>query len=117
MAACAAILSRCPQLRASREEVLAAVRHPELAKRFQDLAAEPIGSTPQEQEAMLRKADAAVPAGHPGDEARLSCIRQPLGSKRSKGTHRSAREPLLSVLRRSLHPETLYSLRSPGFIG
>jgi tripartite-type tricarboxylate transporter receptor subunit TctC len=36
------------------KEVVAAVRHPDVAKRFQDLAAEPIGSSPQEQEAMLR---------------------------------------------------------------
>ena len=37
------------------KEVVAAVRHPDVAKRFQDLAAEPIGSSPKEQEAMLRK--------------------------------------------------------------
>src|SRR5205823_8373887 len=37
------------------QEVVAAVRHPDLAKRFSDLAAEPIGSSPREQEAMLRK--------------------------------------------------------------
>jgi tripartite-type tricarboxylate transporter receptor subunit TctC len=37
------------------KEVLAAVRHPDLAKRLSDLAAEPIGSSPKEQEAMLRK--------------------------------------------------------------
>ena len=36
------------------KEVVAAVRHPDVAKRFQDLAAEPIGSSPKEQEAMLR---------------------------------------------------------------
>ena len=37
------------------KEVVAAVRHPDAAKRYQDLAAEPIGSSPKEQEAMLRK--------------------------------------------------------------
>jgi len=37
------------------KEVVAAVRHPDVAKRFQDLAADPIGSSPKEQEAMLRK--------------------------------------------------------------
>jgi tripartite-type tricarboxylate transporter receptor subunit TctC len=37
------------------KEVVAAVKHPEVAKRLSDLAAEPIGSSPQEQEAMLRK--------------------------------------------------------------
>jgi tripartite-type tricarboxylate transporter receptor subunit TctC len=37
------------------KEVVAAVRHPEVAKRLSDLAADPIGSTPQEQEAMLRR--------------------------------------------------------------
>jgi tripartite-type tricarboxylate transporter receptor subunit TctC len=37
------------------KEVVAAVRHPDVAKRFQDLAAEPIGSSPKEQEEMLRK--------------------------------------------------------------
>jgi tripartite-type tricarboxylate transporter receptor subunit TctC len=37
------------------KEVVAAVRHPDFAKRFSDLAAEPIGSSPKEQEAMLRK--------------------------------------------------------------
>ena len=40
---------------ARHQEVVAAVRHPDLAKRFSDLAAEPIGSSPREQEAMLRK--------------------------------------------------------------
>ena len=38
-----------------QKEVVAAVRHPELAKRLSDLAAEPIGSSPKEQEEMLRK--------------------------------------------------------------
>jgi tripartite-type tricarboxylate transporter receptor subunit TctC len=37
------------------KEVVAAVRHPDVAKRFQDLAAEPIGSSPRDQETMLRK--------------------------------------------------------------
>jgi tripartite-type tricarboxylate transporter receptor subunit TctC len=37
------------------KEVVAAVKHPDIAKRFQDLAAEPIGSLPKEQEAMLRR--------------------------------------------------------------
>ena len=37
------------------KEVAAAVRHPDIAKRFSDLAAEPIGSSPKEQEAMLRQ--------------------------------------------------------------
>ena len=37
------------------KEVVAAVRHPDVSKRFQDLAAEPIGSSPKEQEAILRK--------------------------------------------------------------
>jgi tripartite-type tricarboxylate transporter receptor subunit TctC len=31
------------------------VRHPEVAKRLGDLAAEPIGSSPKEQDAMLKK--------------------------------------------------------------
>ena len=35
-------------------EVAAAVRHPELVKRFNDLAAEPVGSTPAELDALLR---------------------------------------------------------------
>ena len=37
------------------KEVVAAVRHPEVAKRLSDLAADPIGSSPQEQEAILRR--------------------------------------------------------------
>jgi tripartite-type tricarboxylate transporter receptor subunit TctC len=37
------------------KEVVAAVRHPDLAKRLNDLAAEPIGSSPKEQDAMLQK--------------------------------------------------------------
>ena len=37
------------------KEVVAAVRHPDVAKRFNDLAAEPIGSSPKEQEAVLKK--------------------------------------------------------------
>lgn len=37
------------------KEVVAAVRHPEVAKRLSDLAAEPIGSSPKDQEAMLKR--------------------------------------------------------------
>ena len=37
------------------KEVVAAVRHPDIVKRLVDLAAEPIGSSPKEQEAILRK--------------------------------------------------------------
>ena len=37
------------------KEVIAAVRHPDVVKRFSDLAAEPVGSSPKEQEDMLRK--------------------------------------------------------------
>ena len=37
------------------KEVVAAVKHPDVAKRLGDLAAEPIGSSPKEQDAMLRK--------------------------------------------------------------
>jgi tripartite-type tricarboxylate transporter receptor subunit TctC len=44
-----------PVIARLHKEVVAAVRHPEVTKRFQDLAAEPIGSSPKEQEAMLRK--------------------------------------------------------------
>ena len=36
-------------------EVIAAVRHPDLVKRFADLGAESVGSTPAEQEAILRR--------------------------------------------------------------
>lgn len=36
-------------------EVVAAVRHPEVAKRLVEMGAEPVGSTPAEQEAILRK--------------------------------------------------------------
>src|SRR6266705_1139642 len=38
-----------------QRETVAAVRHPDSAKRLTDLAAEPVGSTPAEQEAMLRR--------------------------------------------------------------
>lgn len=36
-----------------QREVAAAVRHPDLQKRWTDLAAEPVGSSPEEQKAML----------------------------------------------------------------
>ena len=36
-------------------ETAAAVRHPDVVKRLTDIAAEPVGSTPAEQDAMLRK--------------------------------------------------------------
>jgi tripartite-type tricarboxylate transporter receptor subunit TctC len=36
-------------------EVVAAVRHPEVAKRLRDIAAEPVGSTPAEQDAILKR--------------------------------------------------------------
>jgi tripartite-type tricarboxylate transporter receptor subunit TctC len=38
-----------------QREVAAAVRHPDLAKRLADLGAEPVGSSPAEQDAMLRR--------------------------------------------------------------
>ena len=38
-----------------QKEVAAAVRHPDVAKRFTDLAADPIASSPAEQEAILRR--------------------------------------------------------------
>jgi tripartite-type tricarboxylate transporter receptor subunit TctC len=37
------------------KEIAAAVRHPEIAKRFRDMAAEPAGSSPAEQEAILKR--------------------------------------------------------------
>ena len=37
------------------KEVVAAVKHPETAKRMRDMAAEPVGSTPAEQDAMLKR--------------------------------------------------------------
>jgi tripartite-type tricarboxylate transporter receptor subunit TctC len=36
-------------------EVAAAVRHPEVAKRLRDMAAEPVGSSPAEQEAIFKR--------------------------------------------------------------
>jgi tripartite-type tricarboxylate transporter receptor subunit TctC len=36
-------------------EIAAAVRHPEVSKRLRDMAAEPAGSTPAEQEAILKR--------------------------------------------------------------
>jgi tripartite-type tricarboxylate transporter receptor subunit TctC len=38
-----------------QREVAAAVRHPDLAKRLADLGADPVGSSPAEQDAMLRR--------------------------------------------------------------
>ena len=38
-----------------QRETVAAVKHPEIVKRFADLAAESVGSTPAEQEAILRR--------------------------------------------------------------
>jgi tripartite-type tricarboxylate transporter receptor subunit TctC len=35
--------------------VIAAVRHPDVVKRLNDLGAEGVGSTPAEQDAMLRR--------------------------------------------------------------
>jgi tripartite-type tricarboxylate transporter receptor subunit TctC len=37
------------------KEIVAAVRHPDVVKRLADLAAEPVGSSPAEQDAMLRR--------------------------------------------------------------
>jgi tripartite-type tricarboxylate transporter receptor subunit TctC len=37
------------------KEVVAAVKHPETSKRLRDMGAEPIGSTPAEQEAILKR--------------------------------------------------------------
>lgn len=37
------------------KEVIAAVRHPDVVKRLSDLGAEGVGSTPAEQDAMLRR--------------------------------------------------------------
>jgi tripartite-type tricarboxylate transporter receptor subunit TctC len=37
------------------KEVAAAVRHPEVSKRLRDMAAEPVGSSPAEQEAILKR--------------------------------------------------------------
>ena len=36
-------------------EVAAAVRHPDTVKRFNDLAAEPVGSSPEEQKAIVQR--------------------------------------------------------------
>ena len=36
-------------------EVMAAVKHPDTAKRLKELGAEPIGSTPAEQDAILKR--------------------------------------------------------------
>jgi tripartite-type tricarboxylate transporter receptor subunit TctC len=38
-----------------QKEVVAAVKHPETAKRLRDMGAEPIGSTPAEQDAILKR--------------------------------------------------------------
>ena len=38
-----------------QREIVAAVKHPENVKRFGELAAEPVGSTPAEQDAILRR--------------------------------------------------------------
>ena len=38
-----------------QKETVAAVRHPDSVKRFADLGAEPVGSTPAEQDAILRR--------------------------------------------------------------
>ena len=44
-----------PVIARLHKEVVAAVKHPDVARRFQDLAAEPIASSPTEQEAILRR--------------------------------------------------------------
>ena len=44
-----------PVIARLQREVAAAIRHPDVVKRFTDLAAEPIGSSPAEQEAILRR--------------------------------------------------------------
>ena len=44
-----------PIIERLHKEVVAAVKNPDVAKRLSDLAAEPIGSSPKEQEAMLRR--------------------------------------------------------------
>lgn len=44
-----------PVIERLHREVVAAVKHPEVARRLVELGAEPVGSTPQEQEAILRR--------------------------------------------------------------
>jgi tripartite-type tricarboxylate transporter receptor subunit TctC len=44
-----------PIIERLHKEVVAAIRHPDVVKRLTDLAAEPIGSSPKEQEAVLRR--------------------------------------------------------------
>lgn len=44
-----------PVIARLHKEVVAAVRHPDVAKRLSDLAADPVGSSPKEQEDVLRK--------------------------------------------------------------
>ena len=36
-------------------EIVAAVKNPEIVKRFGEIAAEPVGSSPAEQDAILRR--------------------------------------------------------------
>jgi tripartite-type tricarboxylate transporter receptor subunit TctC len=38
-----------------QKEIVAAVKHPETSKRLRDMGAEPIGSTPAEQDAILKR--------------------------------------------------------------
>ena len=38
-----------------QKEVAAAVKHPEVAKRLMEIGAEPVGSTPAEQDAILKR--------------------------------------------------------------
>jgi len=38
-----------------QKEIASAVRHPDVAKRLADLGADPVGSSPAEQDAMLRR--------------------------------------------------------------
>ncbi len=55
-----------------QRETAAAVRHPDVQKRFSDLGAEPVGSSSRGADRDRAPADEAVHAGDPGDEARLS---------------------------------------------
>jgi tripartite-type tricarboxylate transporter receptor subunit TctC len=44
-----------PIIQRLQRETAAAVRHPEVMKKLADLAAEPVGSSPAEQDAILRQ--------------------------------------------------------------
>ena len=58
-----------------QRETAAAVKNPEVVKRFAEIGAESVGSSSADQDAILQEAALAVPADHRGNENRIATPR------------------------------------------